>query len=485
MNNSKKISKSLYVKIVVLILCAVLVPATIYHIELYQLRKAQDELRDTLEQKITKDVKSYLNDVAFSENVVYNVTTDTISQDSQDAFEGKVAKIVKDTVNNEEDTLDGDLVNKIMAKVDSLVMARFSELEEKEFNTLLNSIEAIVLADVEDYVSKVMTTYQNTDNMYSHINFVSGNYETRIANLEEKLYALQNAYNDKLSNLDSDVSAQLKALRSETTSLKSLNEQLKKEIDKLDTESESGDKEVLNSLVQLQNNLTDIQNYDDERIYKNTTEIIKLYESLQSTQDDLNDVISVILDGGLDNSEEIISTLNDIAAQLRETDAYIMNKVSETDADLAAELKAEREAREKAINDTTTTLTNSINETNTNLTNNINETKESLTNSINETNTTLTDSINSTKETLTNSINTTRTDLTTYIDAENLQTREDLAQAIVMLQQEIADLQSQLDTLNAEKLNIVDSTYYDVDTSDGTTGINITIPQTNPNLTSN
>ncbi|MBR1373470.1 hypothetical protein IJ556_03355 [bacterium] len=112
--------------------------------------------------------------------------------------------------------------------------------------------------------------------MYSHISFVSGNYETRIANLEEKLYALQNAYNDKLSNLDSDVSAQLKALRSETTSLKNLNEQLKIEIDKLDTESESGDKEVLNSLVQLQNNLTDIQNYDDERIYKNTTEIIKL-----------------------------------------------------------------------------------------------------------------------------------------------------------------------------------------------------------------
>lgn len=458
-----KISKKLYLMIVGIVLCAVLLPVSIYQYELYQLRKAQDELSDVLEQKITKDVKSYLNDVAFSENVVYNVTTDTISQDSQDAFEGKVAKIVKETVTNEGDTIDSELVNKVMAKVDSLVMAKFSELEEREFNTLLNSIEAIVLADVGEYVSDVMTTYQNTDNLYSHVSYVSGNYETRIANLEEKIYALQKAYNDKLSSLDSDVSEQLKALRSETASLKRLNEQLKNEIDKLDSESESGDKEVLNSLIQLQNNLTDIQNYDDDRIYKNTEEIIKLYESLQQTQDDLNSVVSVIADGGLDGSDEVLSTLNDISVQLRDTDAYIMNKVSENNANLAAELKAEKEAREKAISDTTTTLTNSINETNTTLTNNLNDTKDSLT----------------------NNINTTRTDLTTYIDAENLQTRENLAEAIVMLQQEIADLQSQIDTLNAEKLNIVDSTYYDVDTSDGTTGINIKVPQTNPNLTSN
>ena len=90
-----------------------------------------------------------------------------------------------------------------------------------------------------------------------------------------------------------------------------------------------------------------------------------------------------------------------------------------------------------------------------------------------------------------------QSDLTVVlVDASQLETQQQIADAITTLQSEIEALQTEIEAqqqvieeqqltiqkLQSDKLNVEDSTYYEYSQTDGNT-IRVTIPDTNPNYT--
>lgn len=393
---------------------------------IYGFAKEKEALQSLLEKKVETDVKSYLNDVTLSENVINDVTTGTISSDSQIAFESKIAEIVKDSAKDEDKAAKEDALNRMIRRADSLVMSYFNDLEEDELAKLKDALEAIILADTKLYVEELINLYQNPE----HMSFVSANYETRIKKLEEKLYSIQKAYDVKLNNMEATLAEKINKVEDS-------NRELKSEIEKAKSESDESIKSVLESLIQTQDNLADSQRYDDERITENANNISALEDKLQESQQHSSDT-------------DYIDSNNNILRQF--------------------------------FNSQNDKLTQFFNSKNDQLREHVDSQDNALTQDFNSKNNQLREHVDSQNDQLRKHVDSNDTKLKDYINDESIKTQEGLEKAVLTLEKEIATLQAEIDELNRNKLNISDSPNYQYEESPDSSGINIVIPQTNPNL---
>ena len=472
------------------------------------------------------------------------ITEEMLSKIEDNVLDELYAEIDKIIAEKYDKKLSGEEITNISNSVSALVTADIYEFKTDVRNQLsqldtfystVNEMTGKMDEEIAGLTNDMAVLESNYDVRFAELEATDANLQSQITSIKTKQATLEL----EQKSLETEIASVKK-------DSKQIQSELQTRIDSLRTSSESSDVELTNMLIKVQKELNNSIATEDQKVYDNAERIISLTDKMTSMNVSMTDAIEVLSKQTGSDTTDLFNTLTALQNSLSSSDSDLSNAIntemserskavseilalidslststSDTQDDIY--LQIERKSRQLAtdladtssdmkaeytalITNTNTDLTNYINETNKQLTENMNaqdeqlntkinttnkelnetidNTKQTLTNSINTNTKNLSDSINATNESLTTNINTTRTELTAYIDTENLQTREDMAAAIKTLQDEIADLQSQIDQLKQDKLNISDSTAYTYSTTDGNT-LRVTVPSTNPRLNKN
>ena len=405
--------------------------------------------------------------------------------------------------------------------------------EQDNFYTKIETLVGAYDTKIDNLSNDIAALKTMYDSKFAALEVKDANLQAQIDVIKSQNSVITSQYNSLQSSITL-AKADINTLKNE----------LQTRIETLKSSSESKDVELANLLIRAQNQLNTVDATEDAKIYDNTVRIIELTDKitntdttlsqaievlenqtgtntaelqatlislqaeLENTQNDLSSSVNTEMTERISDIQELLSLINELSGSTSTAQDDLSRQITVKSNQLAKDLettssnmKTEYTALISTTNDSlteyitqvNTALTNTINENDTkqsvNLSNtkkalegSISDTKDSLTNTINENDEKQSQNLANTKNELNNSISDTKTTLTTYIDEENLQTREELAAAVVQLNKQIADLQRQIDELNANKLNISDSTNYEYSETDGST-IRITVPDTNPNYT--
>lgn len=520
--------------LVVVFALIIALPTSIYAYELFSLRMQQERLTSELQEKVSKDVVEYVTTKVVNDTVLSDGTssvdqpktgfvtrgTSTSNIDYQSVAD-EVAAILTDEYIAK---IEADVLNNLYSEIDTVIASKMSansNYTDEDLKNISDAVSAIVTSDLEAYKQQVMLDYAERDNFYTKVETLVGTYDTKIDSLTNDITALKTTYDSKFAALevkDANLQAQIDVIKSQNSVITSqynslqsnltlakadintLKNELQTRIETLKASSESKDVEMANLLIRAQNQLNSVDAAEDAKIYDNTVRIIELTDKITNTDTTLSKAIEVLGSQTGSNTSELQATLTSLQAELETTQndlsGSVNTEMSERIADiqelqnlinsLSGSTSTAQDDLNRQITVKSNQLAKDLETTSSNMkteyTALISTTNDSLTEHITQVNTALTNAINENDEKQSQNLANTKTNLTTYIDAENLQTREELAAAVVELNEQIADLQRQIDELQANKLNIADSTNYEYSETDGST-IRITVPNTNPNYT--
>ncbi len=427
---------------------------------------------------------------------IYEFKTDVRNQLSQlDTFYS--------TVNDMTGKMDEEIagLTNDMAVLESNYEVRFAELEAADANlqsqiTSIKTKQATLELEQKSLETEIASVKKDSKQIQSdlqtRIDSLRTSSESSDVELTNMLIKVQKELSNSIATEDQKVYDNAERIISLTDKMTSMNVSMTDAIEVLSKQTGSDTTELYNTLTALQNSLSSSDsdlsnaiNVEMSERSKAVSEILSLIDSLStSTSDTQDDIYLQIERKSRQLATDLADTSSDMKAEyttlITNTNTDLTNYINETNKQLTENMNAQDEQLNTKINTTNKELNETIDNTKQTLTNSINTNTKNLSDSINATNNSLNNKIDSTNESLTTNINTTRTELTAYIDTENLQTREDMAAAILTLQEEISRLNDRIAELEESKLNISDSTRYTYSTTDGNT-IRITVPDSNPN----
>lgn len=417
-----------------------------------------------------------------------------------------------ETLKTSSDTKDTELAN-LLIKTQTDLNKTIGTEDAKIYD---NSVRIIQLTDALTNLNQNLTGA--IDNLSNH----SDNDVTALSQQLKALEASLSLTDSTMANVSEEMAAEEKARIADIAELKALIEQYQT--------SAGGDNSQL--LTQINNKSTELSLALGNTAATLQNEYTRLIKELSAEVDN----------NSLEIAQALENTKKELEKSISETDVKLSTSIEETNTNLAntnESLRGSINETNTNLANTNTFVREALAETNTNLAN----TDTSLRESIAETQGSLNLVIETNKSALEKSITDSNDELRSYVDTTNVATQEQLLTVISSLQDEIDDLQSQLNTLEEQKnaqvvalqnaitdlrtekdrdiaalraeknrdiaalraekdreiaalkaekdaevqdlesrkLNIVDSTNYDYNSSTNT--VNVNVPATNPNFT--
>lgn len=408
--------------------------------------------------------------------------------------------------------------------------AKFAQLESTDSNlqAQISSIKASNATITSQYNSLQQSIQLANSNMeqikvllQSKIDSLKDSSDIKDLELANNLAKAQNELNTTLATEDSKIYDNAVRIIELTNKMTAMDSSLSSAIEVLTKVTGEDSQELYNTLLVLQaaldetdSNLSYALNLEMAERRSSVNELLSMVRELQETAVTDSDDLAILIEqktralaADLAGTNEDMKT--EYLALISETNDNLKAYVDEVNEALTATIEEKSETLDSKIDETASTLDSKIDKTDTKidstadtLNTKINNTSDTLDSKINDTNNTLNtkiddntaalntkiddasllldEKIDTSTATLDEKIDLVSSSLASQIDASNLQTQEEMAQAIEVLQAEIELLQLQVQQLQDEKLNIIDSTNYEYSENNGNT-IRITVPASNPN----